>query len=61
MLELSWRGEKPVQLEEGGDRKFIEDNDTVIIRGHCLKKEYPRIGFGEVSTKLLPVFQPKTK
>lgn len=61
MLELSWRGEKPVPLVEGGDRKFIEDNDTVIIRGHCVTKEYPRIGFGEVSTKLLPVFEPKTK
>lgn len=61
MLELSWRGEKPVKLEEGGDRKFIEDNDTVIIRGYSKTKDYPRIGFGEVSTKLLPVFEPKTK
>ncbi len=61
MLELSWKGEKPVQLKEGGDRKFIEDNDTVIIRGYSKSKDYPRIGFGEVSTKLLPVFEPKTK
>ncbi len=61
MLELSWRGEKPIKLEEGGDRKFIEDNDTVIIRGYSKTKDYPRIGFGEVSTKLLPVFEPKTK
>ncbi len=56
MLELSWRGEKPVQLDEGGSRKFIEDNDTVIMRGHC-EKNGVRIGFGEVSTKLLPVFK----
>ncbi|WP_459209497.1 fumarylacetoacetase [Aquimarina rhabdastrellae] len=56
MLELSWRGEKPVKLNEGGDRKFIEDNDTVIIRGHC-EKNGVRIGFGEVSTKLLPIFK----
>ncbi|MDH7448304.1 fumarylacetoacetase [Aquimarina sp. 2201CG14-23] len=56
MLELSWRGEKPVQLEEGGSRKFIEDNDTVIIRGFC-QNDGVRIGFGEVSTKLLPVFK----
>lgn len=61
MLELSWKGEKPVQLDQGGDRKFIEDYDTVIIRGHAKKKEYPRIGFGEVSTKLLPVFKPAKK
>lgn len=61
MLELSWRGERPVKLDEGGDRKFIRDNDTVIIRGYSKKKDYPRIGFGEVSTKLLPVFEPKKK
>ncbi len=56
MLELSWRGERPIRLEEGGDRKFIEDNDTVIMRGHC-EKDGVRIGFGEVTTKLLPVFK----
>ena len=56
MLELSWRGEKPVQLNEGGSRKFIEDNDTVIMRGYCRNNKV-RIGFGEVSTKLLPVFK----
>jgi len=56
MLELSWKGEKPVPLKEGDSRKFIEDNDTVIIRGHC-EKNGIRIGFGEVSTKLLPVFK----
>jgi len=58
MLELSWRGEKPVKLKDGSERKFIEDNDTVIMRGYC-ESEDRRIGFGEVSTKLLPVFQPK--
>lgn len=56
MLELSWRGEKPLQLNEGGSRKFIDDNDTVIMRGYC-EKGGVRIGFGEVSTKLLPVFK----
>ncbi len=56
MLELSWRGEKPVQLKSGGSRKFIEDNDTVIMRGFC-EKDGVRIGFGEVSTKLLPIFK----
>ncbi len=56
MMELSWNGEKPVQLKEGGSRKFIDDNDTVIMKGYC-KKNGVRIGFGEVSTKLLPVFK----
>ncbi len=60
MLELSWRGEKPVKLNDGSERKFIEDNDTVIMRGYCEGKDR-RIGFGEVSTKLLPVYEPQTK
>jgi fumarylacetoacetase len=53
MLELSWGGQKPLQLNDGCERKFINDNDTVIIRGYC-QKENIRIGFGEVSSKLLP-------
>jgi fumarylacetoacetase len=53
MLELSWGGQKPLQLNDGSERKFINDNDTVIIRGYC-QKENIRIGFGEVSSKLLP-------
>ena len=61
MLELSWKGSKPVKLKEGGDRKFIEDKDTVIVRGHCEKTGAARIGFGEISTKILPVFKPKKK
>ena len=60
MLELSWRGEKPIKLNNGTERKFIEDNDTVIMRGYCENGD-ARIGFGEVRTKLLPVYQPKKK
>lgn len=60
MLELSWRGEKPIKLKDGSERKFINDNDTVIMRGYCKGKDR-RIGFGEVRTKLLPVFEPKKK
>ena len=60
MLELSWRGEKPVKLNDGSERKFIQDNDTVIMRGYCEGKDR-RIGFGEVSTKLLPVYEPVNK
>ncbi|MBB4119103.1 fumarylacetoacetase [Mesonia hippocampi] len=56
MLELSWNGSKPVRLKNGQDRKFIQDNDTVIMRGYC-KNTDTRIGFGEVSTKLLPIFK----
>lgn len=60
MLELAWKGEKPIKLKDGSERTFVEDNDTVIMRGHCKRQNY-RVGFGEVSTKLLPVFEPKKK
>ena len=53
MLELSWRGTKPLKMDDGSERKFIQDNDTVIMRGHS-EKNGIRVGFGEVSSKLLP-------
>ncbi|MBD99010.1 MAG: fumarylacetoacetase [Verrucomicrobia bacterium] len=53
MLELSWKGTKPIRLKDGTERKFIQDNDTIIMKGHC-EKEGIRVGFGEVCTKLLP-------
>ena len=58
MLELTWRGENPIKMKDGSERKFINDNDTVIMRGHC-EKDGTRIGFGEVSTTLLPVYCKK--
>ncbi|WP_298514573.1 fumarylacetoacetase [uncultured Kordia sp.] len=60
MLELSWAGKNPVKLNDGSERTFINDGDTVTMRGHC-KNEHVRIGFGEVTSKLLPVFEPKKK
>ncbi len=53
MLELTWRGSKPILLNDGTERKFINDNDTLIIRGYA-EKEGLRIGFGECVTKVLP-------
>ena len=53
MLELTWRGTKPITLNDGSERKFIADHDTVIMRGFS-EKNGVRIGFGEVSTKVLP-------
>jgi fumarylacetoacetase len=55
MLELTWGGKNPLKLNDGSERKFIEDNDTVIIRGFCENNEV-RIGFGEVASQLLPPF-----
>jgi fumarylacetoacetase len=53
MLEITWRGTKPVKMKDGSERKFINDNDTVIMRGYC-KNEKIRIGFGECKAKVLP-------
>ncbi len=52
MIELTWGGKNPVQLSDGSERKFINDNDTVIMRGYCEENEI-RVGFGELRTKLL--------
>lgn len=58
MLELTWGGQKPLKMKDGSERKFINDNDTVIMRGYCQKGNL-RIGFGEVSSKLLPAVELK--
>lgn len=55
MLELTWGGKNPIKLKDGSERKFINDGDTVTITGWCQNAEV-RIGFGEVSSKLLPPF-----
>ena len=53
MLELTWRGTNPIKLSDGTERKFIEDNDTIIMRGFA-EKDGKRVGFGEVEGKILP-------
>lgn len=58
MLELTWGGKNPIKMNDGSERKFINDNDTVIMKGFCQNSSL-RIGFGEVSSKLLPTFVRK--
>ena len=53
MLELSWKGTKPLKLPSGEQRKFLADGDTVGMTGWCQGDGY-RVGFGEVSGTLLP-------
>lgn len=53
MLELTWNGQKPLTMPDGSERKFIEDGDTVIIKG-VAEKDGIRIGFGECRGKILP-------
>ncbi|CAH3154098.1 unnamed protein product, partial [Porites evermanni] len=53
MLELSWKGTKPLDLGEGVTRKFLQDGDEVIMTGYCQGNGY-RVGFGECRGKILP-------
>ncbi|MGP5656402.1 fumarylacetoacetase [Psychrobacter celer] len=53
MLEIAWNATKPVTLAGGETRSFIEDGDTVIMKGYS-EKDGVRVGFGEVRGKVLP-------
>ena len=53
MLELSWGGKNPIELKDGSKRTFINDKDTVTMKGYCEKNNI-RVGFGEVKSKILP-------
>ncbi len=47
LLELSQGGKQPIPLSNGETRTFLEDGDTVILRGYCQREGFRRIGFGE--------------
>jgi fumarylacetoacetase len=53
MLELAWKGTKPIAMPDGTSRVFINDGDTVSMKGFA-EKDGIRVGFGEVSAKVLP-------
>ena len=53
MLEIAWKGTKPITMTDGTTRTFIEDGDTVTMKGYA-KKDGKRVGFGEVRAKILP-------
>lgn len=53
LLELTWRGEKPIQLPNDEARTFLQDGDHVTMKGYCQGDGF-RIGFGEVTGKILP-------
>ena len=53
MLELSWGGKQEIALSDGSTRKFVQDGDSITMRGF-VSKEGKRVGFGEVSTEILP-------
>lgn len=51
MLELTWKGTKPLKMKDGTERKFLENGDTVLLRGHC-QNDQVRIGFGTCMGKI---------
>ena len=53
LLELTWGGKNPITLPDGSIRRFLEDGDTIIIKGFA-EKDGLRIDFGEVKTTILP-------
>lgn len=53
MLELSWAGKRPLKLANETQRSFLEDGDRVTMRAFA-EKEGMRVGFGQVTTKILP-------
>ncbi len=53
LLEITRAGRRALTLSDGQERKFIQDYDTIIMRGHCTRGEI-RVGFGEVRGMVLP-------
>jgi fumarylacetoacetase len=56
LLELTWSGEHELELAGGIKRKFLQDNDEMILAGWC-EKDGIRVGFGECHGKILPASQ----
>jgi fumarylacetoacetase len=53
LLELTWKGTKPIAFPNGEQRTFIQDGDRITMTGWCQGNGY-RVGFGEVTGKILP-------
>ncbi|MEM7299501.1 MAG: fumarylacetoacetase [Pseudomonadota bacterium] len=53
LVELSWGGKEPLILEDGTQRSFVEDGDTLTLRGHTQGDGY-LIGFGSCVGTLSP-------
>lgn len=56
LLEMSWGGKEPVTLDTGETRSFVEDGDTLTLRGHAQGDGY-RVGFGACTGKVLPALE----
>jgi fumarylacetoacetase len=60
LLELSRGGKVPIRLPGDEPRTFLEDGDTIILRGYCERPGRRRIGFGECRGTVLPPWQGRT-
>ena len=54
MLELTWRGARPLALTDGTHRAFLNDGDEVVMRGACDAPGYAHVGFGELLGRIEP-------
>ncbi len=54
LMELSVGGKKPITLSNGETRAWLEDGDTIILRGYCVREGFRRIGFGACRGTVLP-------
>jgi len=54
LIELTWAGRDPITLSDGSERRYLEDGDTVTLRGWCERPGLPRIGFGECVGTVVP-------
>ena len=53
LLEISWNGTEPAEIASGITRTFLEDGDSLVMRGWCQGDGY-RVGFGEVEGTIIP-------
>jgi fumarylacetoacetase len=56
MLELAWKGTKPITMPDGSQRSFIHDHDAIVMKAWA-ENQAVRIGFGEAVTTILPAIQ----
>lgn len=60
LLEITWGGKEPIMLDTGETRSFVEDGDTLTLRGAAMGDGY-RVGFGACTATVLPALDDPYK